>query len=65
MDDFTLVMATLIPYLVLMSGFAAYCLVDLARAPAVKHLPKWLWVLLCLFGAPLGGIVYLIVGRDR
>jgi len=34
-----------------------------ADAKAVRNLPKWVWILLCLFLSPLGGILYLIVGR--
>jgi hypothetical protein len=34
-----------------------------ADAKAVRNLPKWVWILLCLFLSPIGGILYLIVGR--
>lgn len=34
-----------------------------ADAKAVRNLPKWAWILLCLFVTPVGGILYLIVGR--
>ena len=56
------------PILVLMIaiGFTVYCLVDLTRVSSVRHLPKWAWALICLVAEPLGGIVYLILGRgDR
>jgi len=51
--------------LVVAVGFTVYCLVDIARAAAVRYLSKWAWVLICLISEPLGGIVYLIVGRDN
>ena len=60
--------AALIPILVLAlaAGFIAFCLVDLARADAVRYLPKWAWVLvICFISAPLGGIIYLTIGRLR
>jgi hypothetical protein len=50
--------------LVLAVGFGVYCLVDLVRAPSVKRLPKWAWALLILVSEPLGGILYLLLGRD-
>lgn len=31
--------------------------------PRVRLFPKWVWVLLCLFTTPIGGILYLIYGR--
>lgn len=34
-----------------------------ADSKSVRNLPKWLWVLLCLFTSPIGGICYLLVGR--
>lgn len=30
---------------------------------AVRNLPKWVWILLCIFVSPIGGILYLAVGR--
>lgn len=30
---------------------------------AVRNLPKWAWILLCIFVSPIGGILYLAVGR--
>lgn len=29
----------------------------------VRNLPKWLWILLCLFITPVGGLLYLVLGR--
>lgn len=53
----------LAPLLVLSLAFVIYCLVDLSRNE-VRYLPKWAWVLVCLSSVPLGGIVYLLVGRE-
>jgi hypothetical protein len=55
----------LVPVVVIGAGFVVFCLVDLARARQVRYLPKWAWALICLVSVPLGGIVYLIVGRPR
>jgi hypothetical protein len=49
-------------------GFAAFCLIDLARAEKVRYLPKWGWAILCMgvgLTIPWGGILYLVVGKDR
>lgn len=43
-------------------GFVVYCWVDLARSNAVRYLPQWVWAIVCLH--PLGGILYLVFGRD-
>ncbi|HEX2851298.1 MAG TPA: PLDc N-terminal domain-containing protein [Acidimicrobiales bacterium] len=55
--------AALVPLVLIAVGFVVYCLVDLARAPSVRYLPKWVWALVCLASVPVGGIVYLLVGR--
>jgi hypothetical protein len=55
--------AALAPLLVLSLAFVIYCLVDLSRNE-VRYLPKWAWMLICLCSIPVGGIVYLLVGRD-
>ncbi len=51
--------------LVLAAGiaFAAACLVDLARRPSARYLPRSAWAVIICVSIPLGGIVYLAVGR--
>ena len=56
--------AALLPLLVIAAAFVVYCIVDVVRAPAVRYLPKWVWILICLLSIPLGGIVYLLLGRE-
>jgi hypothetical protein len=51
--------------LVLSAGFGVYCLVDLARAPSVQRWPKWAWALVILVTEPIGGILYLLIGRGN
>ena len=55
--------AALAPFLVLLAAFVAWCWVDISRNE-VRYLPKWLWAVICLISIPLGGIVYLLVGRQ-
>jgi len=57
--------AALAPLLVLAVGFVVYCLVDLARHGKARYLPRWVWGLICLASIPLGGIVYILVGRSE
>jgi hypothetical protein len=57
--------AALVPVIVIGAGFVVFCLVDLARAEQVRYLPKWAWGLVCLVSVPLGGIIYLSIGRVR
>jgi Phospholipase_D-nuclease N-terminal len=49
---------------VLVIGFDGFCLYDLARARAVRVLPKWVWAIICLISFPFGGIIYLTLGRE-
>ena len=49
--------------LVLAVGFDGFCLADIVRAERVRYLHKWVWVLICLVQAPLGGIMYLSIGH--
>ena len=55
--------AALAPLLVLAMGFVVWCWVDISRNE-VRYLPKWLWAVICIVSIPLGGIVYLLVGRQ-
>jgi len=56
--------AALAPVFVLLAAFLVYCLVDISRN-RVRYLPKWAWVIICVIQVPLGGIVYLLIGRDQ
>ena len=55
-------LVAILPVAVLAVGFVAYCLFDLSRSE-VHYLPKWAWALICLASIPIGGIVYLVVGK--
>jgi hypothetical protein len=60
------VLLALVPLAVLLAGFIAFCLIDLARARAVRYLPKPVWALvIVLISWPLGALAYLIFGKDR
>ncbi len=61
MEDLNL--AALAPVALLGLGFVVYCLIDVYRSE-VRGLPKWAWAIICVISVPLGGIVYLIAGRD-
>ena len=56
-------MTTLIALLVVVSGFVVCCLVDIARAREFRRLDRETWALICLVSLPLGGIVYLSLGK--
>jgi hypothetical protein len=44
-------------------GFDGFCLRDIVRAAEVRYLPRWAWAVICLAQMPLGGILYLAIGR--
>jgi phospholipase D-like protein len=54
--------AALAPLVVLALAWVVWCWWDIAHGQ-VRYLPKWAWVLVCVVSVPLGGIVYLLVGR--
>jgi hypothetical protein len=56
--------AAVAPLLLLALAFVVYCWVDIYRND-VEYLPKWLWALIVLISIPIGGIVYLVVGRTN
>jgi ABC-2 type transport system ATP-binding protein len=56
--------AVWLPLAALLLAFLAFCFVELVRRPA-RYLPKPVWALIVLVQIPLGGIVYLIIGRGE
>jgi hypothetical protein len=59
----TTLATVLLVIIVLQLALQAYCLIDLARRPAVAGGSKWVWLAVVLLGNLLGAIVYLAVGR--
>ena len=60
----TVPFAAIAPLVLLAVGFVVYCLVDLARAAQVQGLPRWGWGVVIVVSVPLGGIAYLLWGRQ-
>ena len=56
-------MTALIALLVVMLGLVVCCLVDVARAREFRRLDRETWALICLVSLPLGGILYLSLGK--
>ena len=57
--------AALVPIAIVGLAFEVFCLIDVFRAERARYLPRWLWALITLISVPLGGIIYLVVGRPR
>lgn len=57
--------AVAVPVLAVAVAFAAWCLVDVARAGQVRYLPRWVWAVVICVSVPWGGLVYLIFGKAR
>ncbi len=58
-------LAALVPIIVLVVAFEVFCLIDVARAGEVRYLPRWGWAIICVISIPLGGVIYLVLGRVR
>lgn len=54
--------AALLPLVLIGVALVGYCWWDIARSE-VRWLPRWAWALVVAFAVPLGGIVYLLIGR--
>ncbi len=55
--------AALAPLIVLVVAYVAWIVRDILRSD-VRHLPRWGWIVVSIVSIPLGGIVYLLVGRE-
>jgi hypothetical protein len=56
-------MTAVITVIAVVLVFEVCCLVDIARAKEVRRLDRATWALICLITLPLGGILYLTLGR--
>lgn len=56
--------AAVAPLVVLALGWIAWCWWDIARGP-VRGLPKWGWIVVSAISVPVGGVLYLLFGREH
>lgn len=49
--------------LALLIGWEILCLSQVFLADRVRLLPRWLWAVACLIFIPVGGMLYLLIGR--
>ena len=45
-------------------AFEVYCLVHIATRP-VALMPRWAWMAICVVSVPLGGVLFLLIGRGH
>ncbi|MBU3181960.1 PLD nuclease N-terminal domain-containing protein [Clostridium psychrophilum] len=53
-----------LPLIIIQLALMTFCLLKLSK-DNVKYFPKWIWVLIIVFGELLGPIAYLLLGRER
>jgi len=54
----------LIPLIVVQLALMIVALLDILKREKTRG-PKWLWVLIVVFGEMIGPIVYFVVGREE
>lgn len=55
--------AALVPIILVAIAYVAWIVNDILRSD-VKHLPKAAWIAIAVLSIPLGGIIYLLVGKE-
>ena len=55
--------AAFAPLIIIALAFVIYCWIDISRSE-VRYLPRWLWSLIVVVSVPIGGIIYLVAGRE-
>jgi hypothetical protein len=65
-SDLQSLLPIIAPIIVIQLILLVVALLDLARREADRvRGPKWIWVLVCIFGSLLGLVVYFTVGRKN
>ena len=55
--------AALAPLALLAIAYVAWVVYDILHSE-VRYMPRWGWVLVAVLSIPIGGIVYLLIGRE-
>ncbi|HHW57098.1 MAG TPA: hypothetical protein GXX15_05410 [Clostridia bacterium] len=54
----------ILPLIIVQLGLVIFSIYRLSK-DKVKYFPKWLWLLIILFGEILGCLIFLTIGRER
>lgn len=58
------ILKLLAPIIILEVVLMGFCLYRVTQ-DRVKFLAKWVWALIIIFTQPIGGIAFLLIGRER
>jgi 4-amino-4-deoxy-L-arabinose transferase-like glycosyltransferase len=64
MEEFLKYLPLIIPLALIQLALMIFALVDLAKREKTRG-PKWLWLLVIVFGELFGPIIYFVVGRTE
>jgi hypothetical protein len=56
--------AALVPLIIAAVAWIVFCWRDLSKSD-VQYLPKWGWALVIALSVPIGGVLYLTIGRTQ
>ena len=56
--------AALVPLALAAVAWVVFCWRDLSKSE-VQYLPKWGWALVIALSVPIGGVLYLTIGRTE
>lgn len=54
----------IIPLVIVQLALVIFALTKISRLEEPRYLPKWVWILIIVFGNTVGPIVALIVNKD-
>ena len=64
MEEFMKYLPLIIPLILIQLALMVFALIDLGKRQMTRG-PKWMWVLIIVFGELLGPIVYFVIGRPE
>ena len=64
MEDLLKYLPLIIPLVLIQLALMIFALIDLRKREKTRG-PKWMWVLIIIFGELLGPIVYFVIGRPE
>ena len=64
MEEIRQFLPLIIPLVLIQLGMMIFALIDLSKREKTRG-PKWMWVLIIIFGELVGPIIYFVVGRPE
>ncbi|MBM7635657.1 putative membrane protein YczE [Streptococcus saliviloxodontae] len=55
----------MLPLILLLLLYILFLIIDILSHKNTRYFPWWVWIIVSCVSLPFGGIIYLLIGREK